>query len=129
MDRLLIRIASDITQIRIQQVLPAIGIKRVLVQAVGPRLEKRHAAKRRLGFHLRQTLERRPQDVFPVDRHRVSDIANRWHDGDFGRVRAIRKLHDLDAVGRALLRGVVGGFGHDRENQGPGQAFHSGSGS
>ena len=127
-DRLLILIAPQIAQIGVQQVLLAVGIKRILIQAVGPRREKRHAAERRLGFQLGQTFERRPQDVLPVDLHVVSDVADGRHDGNFGRVRAIRQLHDFDAVDGAFLRGVVGGFGHDRENQRPRPGFSFGIG-
>ena len=101
--------AADIAQVRVEQILLAVGLKFHFAQPVRPGGEKRDAV---------------GQDILPVDLH-FGGIGHRWPQRDLYALRRIAKPDDGNTVIQGLLGLVILRDGGDGENKQQSYVFHA----
>ena len=88
----------------VERVSLAVGVKRLLVEPIGPRREQRDAVEaRRLRLELVDRCERKPQNVLAFHFHLVGHHADRRDDRDRRLVLLVFELHDVAVAARVVL--------------------------
>src|SRR4029434_1749180 len=85
---------TNVSERHVERVSLAVGVKRLLIQPVGPRREKRDANRAGASLVICGRFEREAKDIEPLHSHFEGEIPERWINRDSRLVSAVIQLNE-----------------------------------
>ena len=99
---------ANVSERHVERVSLAVCVKRLLIQPVGPRREKRDANRAGASLVICGRFEREAKDIVPLHFHFDGEIPESWNNRDGRLVSAVIQLNEGADLTRGIERGPAG---------------------